>query len=105
MSTPAQEMIPTAPAFCEGVLHFGPRPAQFNELGAAPVVDTQTGSISTIDETAVFQTRLMVDALRSVAARMTMDELHENRAIFVAEVRDGVLKLFVPRSPKEKPRV
>ncbi|MEM7269978.1 MAG: flotillin domain-containing protein [Pseudomonadota bacterium] len=31
---------------------------------------------------------MMVDALRSVAARMTMDELHENRAQFVSEVRD-----------------
>jgi len=33
---------------------------------------------------------MMVDALRSVAARMTMDELHENRASFVAEVREGL---------------
>ena len=31
---------------------------------------------------------MMVDALRSVAARMTMDELHENRVQFVREVRD-----------------
>ena len=31
---------------------------------------------------------MMIDALRSVAARMTMDELHENRAQFVAEVRE-----------------
>lgn len=31
---------------------------------------------------------MMVDALRSVAARMSMDELHENRAQFVREVRD-----------------
>ena len=30
---------------------------------------------------------MMVDALRSVAAQMTMDELHENRASFVREVR------------------
>ncbi|MCB1335762.1 MAG: flotillin [Roseivivax sp.] len=30
---------------------------------------------------------MMVDALRSVAAQMTMDELHENRAAFVREVR------------------
>ena len=30
----------------------------------------------------------LVDALRAVAARMTMDELHENRADFVREVRD-----------------
>jgi len=33
---------------------------------------------------------MMVDALRSVAARMTMDELHENRAAFVTEVRDSL---------------
>lgn len=30
---------------------------------------------------------MMVDALRTVAAQMTMDELHENRAEFVREVR------------------
>ena len=33
---------------------------------------------------------MMVDALRSVAAKMTMDELHENRAAFVSEVRDSL---------------
>ena len=31
---------------------------------------------------------MMVDALRSVAAQMTMDELHEDRARFVREVRE-----------------
>ena len=31
---------------------------------------------------------MLVDALRSVAAKMTMDELHENRSRFVSEVRD-----------------
>lgn len=31
---------------------------------------------------------MMVDALRSVAAQLTMDELHENRAAFVKEVRE-----------------
>ena len=30
---------------------------------------------------------MMVDALRSVAARSTMDELHENRSAFAADVR------------------
>jgi flotillin len=34
----------------------------------------------------------LVDALRSVAARFTMDELHENRGRFVAEVREGLLE-------------
>ncbi len=33
---------------------------------------------------------MMVDALRSVAARMSMDELHENRAEFVREVREAL---------------
>ncbi len=38
---------------------------------------------------------MMVDALRSVAARMTMDELHENRAAFVAEVRESLREVLV----------
>ncbi|HBS51216.1 MAG TPA: flotillin [Rhodobacteraceae bacterium] len=33
---------------------------------------------------------MMIDALRAVAARMTMDELHENRSAFVAEVRGAL---------------
>ncbi|MFZ8972326.1 MAG: flotillin family protein, partial [Paracoccaceae bacterium] len=32
----------------------------------------------------------LVDGLRSVAARMTMDELHENRSDFVQEVQNAV---------------
>ena len=34
----------------------------------------------------------LIDALRAVAARFTMDELHENRGGFVAEVRTGLLE-------------
>ena len=33
---------------------------------------------------------MMVDALRAVAARMTMDELHENRTMFAGEVREAL---------------
>src|SRR5262249_14606897 len=32
----------------------------------------------------------LVDALRSVAARVSMDELHENRGAFVSEVAQGL---------------
>jgi len=32
----------------------------------------------------------LVDALRSVSARLSMDDLHENRGAFVAEVRDSL---------------
>ena len=38
---------------------------------------------------------LMIDALSSVAARMSMDQLHENRAQFVSEVRDGLKDTLV----------
>jgi len=33
---------------------------------------------------------MMVDALRAVAAQMTMDEMHENRSEFVREVREAL---------------
>lgn len=33
---------------------------------------------------------MLIDALRSVAARLTLDELHENRGAFVAEVRSSL---------------
>ena len=35
---------------------------------------------------------MMIDALRSVAAKMTMDELHENRSTFVADVQSDLLE-------------
>jgi len=38
---------------------------------------------------------MLVDALRSVAAKLTMDELHENRAKFVAEVREGLSETLI----------
>ena len=38
---------------------------------------------------------MMVDALRAVAAQMTMDELHENRSDFVREVREALADTLV----------
>ena len=38
---------------------------------------------------------MMVDALRAVAAQMTMDELHENRSEFVREVREALADVLV----------
>lgn len=40
------------------------------------------------DELRALVDGMMVDGLRAVAARMTMDELHENRGVFVAQVRE-----------------
>lgn len=62
-------VIPEAPAITRAAQTLGQRTFQRDELRG--LIDG-----------------MMVDALRSVAARMTMDELHENRAQFVSEVRD-----------------
>ncbi|MCG6967720.1 MAG: phosphoketolase [Chromatiaceae bacterium] len=64
MSTPAHDIFPTTPAFCDGMLHFGRRPVRFDALGREAAVDAQAGSIVALDEKAVFQMRLMADALR-----------------------------------------
>jgi uncharacterized membrane protein YqiK len=37
---------------------------------------------------------MMVDALRAVAAQMTMDELHENRSEFVRQVREALTEVL-----------
>lgn len=54
----------TYPAFCEGILHFGDTPQGFDALGSSPVIGEGQSSIANIDDKAVFQCRLLVDALR-----------------------------------------
>ncbi len=51
------------PAFCEGVLHFGPLKEEFAAL-SEPAIGEGQAAISQVDEAAVFQTRLIADALR-----------------------------------------
>jgi phosphoketolase len=54
----------STPAFCDGMLHLADaHPAQAS-LGATPVVDAARGRLQDIDAAAVFQTRLVADALR-----------------------------------------
>jgi phosphoketolase len=60
----SQAFQPSYSPFCEGMLRFGVLPADFGALGAEPAVRTLSGRISEIDDAAVFQTRLMTDALR-----------------------------------------
>lgn len=54
----------TYPAFCEGILHFGDTPSGFGELGKSPVIAEGQTAIADIDDRAVFQCRMIVDALR-----------------------------------------
>ena len=66
-------------------------------VSVSPTEDAITSAAQTLgkrtfqrDELRSLLDGMMIDALRSVAARMSMDELHENRAQFVSEVRDGL---------------
>ena len=64
MSTAAHELFDTRPAFCEGMLHFGDLPGRFAELGGEPAIAAGDKAIRALDDRAVFQTRLVADALR-----------------------------------------
>jgi len=64
MSTAAEQIFNTLPSFCEGILHYGEQPADFSVHGREPAIGEGQAAISRIDEEAVFQTRLIVDALR-----------------------------------------
>ncbi len=68
-------------------------------ISVKPDVDSITRAAQTLgrrtfqrDELRELIDGMMVDALRSVAAKITMDELHENRAKFVADVRDMLIE-------------
>ena len=68
-------------------------------ISVKPDVDSITRAAQTLgrrtfqrDELRELIDGMMVDALRSVAAKITMDELHENRATFVADVRDMLIE-------------
>lgn len=64
MSTAVRDVLPTPPSFCDGILHFGEIPAQFDELGGQPVIGERQLGIGEVDDRAVYQTRLVADALR-----------------------------------------
>ena len=64
MSTAVNEIFNTTPAFCEGILHFADAPEDFAEHGQQPAIADGAKGIDDIDSRAVFQTRLLADALR-----------------------------------------
>ena len=64
MSTAAKPIFNTAPAFCEGILHYGDAPHGFDRHGQRPVIAEGKTAIGALDDSAVFQTRLVADALR-----------------------------------------
>jgi phosphoketolase len=64
MSTAAEQIFNTNPSFRDGILHYGEHPADFAVHGRQPAIAEGQSAIGQIDEEAVFQTRLIVDALR-----------------------------------------
>ena len=52
------------PAFCEGMLHFGSAHAAHASLGGRPVIAAGEHAIREVDDAAVYQARLVADALR-----------------------------------------
>ncbi|MCG6896901.1 MAG: phosphoketolase [Thiocapsa sp.] len=64
MTASATPPLETAPGFCNGVLHFGSLLPDFDRLGARPAIAEGAHRIEAIDATAVYQTRLIADALR-----------------------------------------
>jgi uncharacterized membrane protein YqiK len=63
---------------------------QPEEEGIARAVQTLGAKTFHADQLHELIEGKLVDSLRAVAARMTMDELHENRGTFVREVRESL---------------
>ena len=64
MSAAVNEIFEATPAFCDGILHFADAPEGFAEHGQQPAIAEGAKGIDRIDSRAVFQTRLLADALR-----------------------------------------
>ncbi|TCT22786.1 phosphoketolase [Thiobaca trueperi] len=70
MTTVITRPSPSAPDFCDGILHFSAPSDDFARLGQTPAIcDGQTG-IQEIDAAAVYQTRLLADALRYLTLQL-----------------------------------
>lgn len=54
----------THPTFCEGILHFGAPSSAFTQYGASSAIAADQTAITEINDQAVYQCRLIVDALR-----------------------------------------
>lgn len=64
MTTAVSSDPQSTPDFCEGMLHFGSLAEVHGSLGATPVIAEGEGAICESDAAAVYQTRLVADALR-----------------------------------------
>jgi len=63
-----------------------------SEEGVARAAQTLGGRTFDADKLRELIEGKLIDALRAVAARVTMDELHENRGAFVRDVRESLVE-------------
>ncbi|MCB1723743.1 MAG: phosphoketolase [Gammaproteobacteria bacterium] len=70
MSTAAHELFATPPAFCDGILHFAADGVSQGVLADRPAIADGDTAIRTIDERAVFQTKMVADALRYMTLQL-----------------------------------
>lgn len=70
MSTASASQHATAPAFCEGILHFAPAQDDQHALSSVPAIREGQTAIEATDDSAVYQTRLAADALRYLTLQL-----------------------------------
>ncbi|MCB1924534.1 MAG: phosphoketolase, partial [Gammaproteobacteria bacterium] len=70
MSTAAHELFATPPAFCEGILHYAADGAWQGVHADQPAIAEGEVAIRAIDERAVFQTKMVADALRYMTLQL-----------------------------------
>ncbi len=94
-TTPAQGAARSAPAFCEGILHFGESLPGFEAHGQAPAIaQGQTAIAQPSDPAAVFQTLLAADALRYLTLQVTASKASGHPGGF-ASVAEAIAALVM----------
>jgi len=85
----------TLPAFCEGILHFGEAPQDFDRYGQSPAITPGQRAIpSASNEAAVYQTLLAADALRYLTLQVTASKASGHPGGF-ASVAEGIAALVM----------
>ena len=64
MSTPAEQMTTTMPAFTQGIRHFAADADELDSAIQSPIIEDGQNAISEINDASVYQTQLAADALR-----------------------------------------
>ena len=88
---PAQSV----PSFCEGIQHFGARSPEFDQHGQSAVIgEGQEAIASPTDPAAVYQTRLVADALRYLTLHVTASKQSGHPGGF-ASIADAIAALLM----------